>query len=78
MEEAITLAYRGTSALQQRRPRMLALYGASKAGSYFATPGVRSLESLRNEALRLAPDPLFGFLAGSVSRWRPRFGWAQG
>lgn len=73
MEDAITLAYRGTSALARRRPRMLALYGLSKAGSYFATPGAASLEGLRNRVLWLAPDPLFGVMAGAVSRWRPRW-----
>jgi 2-polyprenyl-6-methoxyphenol hydroxylase-like FAD-dependent oxidoreductase len=72
MEDALTLAYRGTPALARRWPRMLALYGASKAGSHFATPGNAALESARNWALRLMPDPLFGFLAGSVSAWRPR------
>ncbi len=47
MEDAITLAYRGTSALNRRWPRMLALYGGSKAGSRFATPG---------NATGIAPD----------------------
>lgn len=72
MEDAITLAYGGPEALNRRWPRMLALYTASKAGSYFATPGLPVLERTRNLALRAAPDPLFGVLAGAVSRWRPR------
>src|SRR5262249_55408521 len=64
MEDAITLAYRGSSALARRWPRMLALYGMSKAGSYFATPRVAALETVRNWSLRLVPDPVFGVLAG--------------
>ncbi|MCG5431061.1 FAD-dependent monooxygenase [Mycobacterium sp. MYCO198283] len=71
MEDAITLARGSVSALSRRRPRVLALYGASKAGSYFATPRIAALEVVRNAALRLVPDPLFGVMAGSVSRWTP-------
>lgn len=71
MEDAITLAYRGTSALSRRWPRMLALYGLSKWGSYFATPGHATLETARNWSLRLVPDASFGVMAGSVSHWRP-------
>ena len=47
------------------------LYGMSKAGSYFAAPRIAALDSARNWALRLIPDPLFGSMAGSVSHWRP-------
>jgi 2-polyprenyl-6-methoxyphenol hydroxylase-like FAD-dependent oxidoreductase len=72
MEDAITLAYRGTSGLSRRRPRMLALYGLSKAGAYFAAPGYATLETARNWGLRLVPDALFGIMAGAVSHWRPR------
>lgn len=72
MEDAITLAYRGASGLSRRWPRMLALYGLSKGGSYFATPGHATLETARNWSLRLLPDALFGIMAGSVSHWRPR------
>jgi 2-polyprenyl-6-methoxyphenol hydroxylase-like FAD-dependent oxidoreductase len=71
MEDAITFAYRGATALSRRWPRMVALYGGAKAGSYFATPGTPRLEAVRNWALRLTPDPLFGAMAGLVSRWRP-------
>ncbi|OBF60579.1 hypothetical protein A5753_19605 [Mycobacterium sp. 852002-51971_SCH5477799-a] len=70
MEDAITLARHGTSGLSRRWLRMLALYGASKAGSRFTAPESAALESARNRALRLLPDPLFGAMAGSVSRWR--------
>ena len=77
MEDALTLAYRGIPALTRRWPRMLALYGASKAGARFATPGNAGLESARNWALRVVPDPLFGFMAGSVSSWRPPFEFAR-
>lgn len=70
MEDAITLARCGAPGLARRRLRMLALYGASKAGSRFTAPGSTARESARNRALRLMPDPLFGALAGSVSRWR--------
>ncbi|MBY0442059.1 MAG: FAD-dependent monooxygenase [Mycobacteriaceae bacterium] len=72
MEDAITLAYRGTSGLSRRRARMWTLYGASKAGSYFAAPRLAALELARNAALRLMPDPLFGFIAGAVSFWPGR------
>jgi hypothetical protein len=51
---------------------MLALYGISKAGSRLSSPGGASLETARNWALRLLPDPMFGAMTGSVSRWRPR------
>lgn len=71
MEDAITLAHTGPRGLEKRRLRLLALYTASKAGSYFATPRVHSAEKARNLALRLTPDPLFGLMAGSVSHWRP-------
>lgn len=70
MEDAITLARRGAPGLTRRRLRMLALYGASKAGSRFTAPGNAALETARNRALQLLPDPLFASLAGSVSRWR--------
>jgi 2-polyprenyl-6-methoxyphenol hydroxylase-like FAD-dependent oxidoreductase len=72
MEDALTLAYRGTTGLSRRWPRVMALYGLSKAGSHFATPGNATLENARNLGLRLVPDPVFGIMAGSVSRWRPR------
>ena len=72
MEDALTLAYRGTPGLSRRWLRMMALYGLSKAGSRFATPGYATLETARNLGLRLVPDPVFGIMAGSVSRWRPR------
>jgi 2-polyprenyl-6-methoxyphenol hydroxylase-like FAD-dependent oxidoreductase len=72
MEDAITLAHLGTAGLSRRWPRMLALYGLSKAGSYFATPGHAGLETARNWSLRLVPDALFGIMAGAVSHWRPR------
>ncbi len=71
MEDAITLAYRGTAGLSRRWLRTLALHQASKAGSYFAAPQLAALESLRNSVLRLLPDPAFGVIAGSVSRWSP-------
>lgn len=70
MEDAITLARRGVPGLSRRWPRMLALYGTSKAGSRFTAPGNAALEGARNRALQLLPDPLFAELAGSVSRWR--------
>lgn len=53
---------------------MLSLYAASKAGSYFATPRLRSAEKARNLTLRLTPDRLFGLMAGSVSYWRAPVG----
>lgn len=71
MEDAITLANRGPEALTRRRSRMLTLYTASKAGSYFAAPRLHSAEKIRNLTLRLTPDPLFGLMAGAVSHWRP-------
>jgi 2-polyprenyl-6-methoxyphenol hydroxylase-like FAD-dependent oxidoreductase len=71
MEDALTLAHRGTSALSRRWPRMLALYGLSKAGSYFAAPGHATLATARDWSLRLVPDAMFGVMAGSVSYWRP-------
>ena len=71
MEDAITLAHCGSDGLARRRSRMLALYTASKIGSHFATPRLPIAEHTRNLALRLTPDPLFGLLAGLVSRWRP-------
>jgi 2-polyprenyl-6-methoxyphenol hydroxylase-like FAD-dependent oxidoreductase len=70
MEDAITLAHRGVPGLSRRRPRMLALYGMSKAGSRLTTPGSAALEGARNGALALLPDALFAAMAGSVSRWR--------
>jgi 2-polyprenyl-6-methoxyphenol hydroxylase-like FAD-dependent oxidoreductase len=70
MEDAITLARCGATGLARRRLRMLALYGASKAGSRFTAPDSAARESARNWALRFMPDPVFGALAGSVSRWR--------
>lgn len=70
MEDAITLARHGAPGLSRRWLRMLALYGASKAGSRFTAPGSAALESARNRALQFVPDPLFGVMAGSVSRWR--------
>lgn len=70
MEDAITLARGGTSALARRRPRMSAMYTLSKVGSLFATPGVAAAERARNTMLQLIPDPLFGVMAGSVSRRR--------
>jgi 2-polyprenyl-6-methoxyphenol hydroxylase-like FAD-dependent oxidoreductase len=71
MEDAITLARHGLAAISRRRPRMLALYGMSKAGTYFATPRLSALEKTRDLALSLTPDPVFGLMAGSVSRWKP-------
>jgi 2-polyprenyl-6-methoxyphenol hydroxylase-like FAD-dependent oxidoreductase len=70
MEDALTLAYRGTAGLARRWPRMLAMYGGAKAGSYVATPRIAALETIRNWALRLTPDPAFGVMSGSVSHWR--------
>jgi 2-polyprenyl-6-methoxyphenol hydroxylase-like FAD-dependent oxidoreductase len=69
MEDAITLARHGTSALSRRWSRMVALYAMSKAGSFLASPGLPVLENARDLALRLVPDPLFGAMAGSVTRW---------
>ncbi len=74
MEDAITLARFGPQSLAQRRRRMLTLYAASKAGSYFAAPRLHSAEKARNLALRLTPDRLFGFMAGSVSHWQAPVG----
>jgi 2-polyprenyl-6-methoxyphenol hydroxylase-like FAD-dependent oxidoreductase len=71
MEDAITLASLGTQGLTRRRARMWALYSASKAGSYFATPRVAPLEFARNTVLRIAPDTLFGVMAGAVAHWQP-------
>ena len=71
MEDAITLANGGVAGLSQRWMRMMTLYTASKAGSYFATPGNSVLEKTRNFTLRLMPDPIFGAMAGAVSYWRP-------
>lgn len=71
MEDAITLARCGFAGLNRRRSRVLALYTASKAGSYFATPRLDVAEKARNLALRLTPSLLFGLMAGSVSHWRP-------
>lgn len=71
MEDALTLAHHGTEALSRRWPRMLALYGMSKAGAYFATPRHAALEKARNLTLRLTPDTVFGLMAGSVSHWKP-------
>ncbi|MED5814621.1 FAD-dependent monooxygenase [Mycolicibacterium sp. 050232] len=71
MEDAVTLAHHGPTALSRRLPRMLALYGISKAGAYFATPRLAGLEASRNLALRLTPDPVFSLMAGSVGRWTP-------
>ncbi len=71
MEDALTLVKCGTEGLEKRRLRILALYTASKAGSFFATPRLRVAEKARNLTLRLTPDPLFGLMAGSVSYWRP-------
>ncbi|KWX67478.1 hypothetical protein ASJ79_00465 [Mycobacterium sp. NAZ190054] len=70
MEDALTLARHGTDALSRRFSRMLALYAMSKAGAYFAAPRLAGLEKTRNLALRVTPDPVFGLMAGSVSRWR--------
>ncbi|WP_082984822.1 FAD-dependent oxidoreductase [Mycobacterium sp. 1245499.0] len=70
MEDAITLARHGVPGLSRRWLRMLAVYGASKAGSRFTAPGSAVLESARNRALLLLPDPLFAAMAGRVSRWR--------
>lgn len=74
MEDAITLAHCGPVGLAKRRSRMLALYTASKAGSYVAAPRLRSAERARNLTLRLTPSPLFGVMAGTVSHWRPPAG----
>lgn len=71
MEDALTLAYRGPAGLSRRWARTLTLYAMSKAGSYFTAPGAAVLENTRNLALQLTPDPVFGALAGAVSRWRP-------
>lgn len=71
MEDAITLARCGPGGLTRRHARMLAMYTASKTGSYFATPRLHAAERARNLALRLTPSPLFGLIAGSVSHWRP-------
>jgi 2-polyprenyl-6-methoxyphenol hydroxylase-like FAD-dependent oxidoreductase len=71
MEDAITLANCGLAGLSQRWMRMMALYTASKAGSYFASPRISVLENARNLTLRLMPDPMFGLIAGAASHWRP-------
>lgn len=71
MEDALTLAKCGAAGLEKRRRRMLALYLASKGGSYVATPRLRVAEKARNLTLKLTPDPLFGLMAGSVSNWQP-------
>lgn len=70
MEDAITLAYQGAAGLARRWPRMLALYGGAKAGSYVATPRSAALAAVRNWALRVTPDSAFGVMSGSVSHWR--------
>ena len=70
MEDAITLAHHGAAGLSRRRPRLLALYGLSKGGAYFAAPRLAALEDARNLAMRITPDALFGSLAGVVSRWQ--------
>ncbi|MFW0785156.1 FAD-dependent monooxygenase [Gordonia sp. CPCC 206044] len=71
MEDALTLAYRGTAALSRRLPRMLSLYAMSKGGAQFAAPQFAALERTRDIALRLTPNPVFNVMAGSASRWRP-------
>lgn len=71
MEDAVTLAKGGAEGLAKRRARILTLYTASKAGSHFATPGLHTAETVRNLALRLTPDAIFGLMAGAVSHWRP-------
>ncbi|OBG86869.1 hypothetical protein A5699_20400 [Mycobacterium sp. E802] len=71
MEDAITLATGGATELAKRRRRHLALYCASKIGSYIASPRTEMLMRSRDVALRLTPDTVFGLIAGSVSRWRP-------
>jgi 2-polyprenyl-6-methoxyphenol hydroxylase-like FAD-dependent oxidoreductase len=70
MEDALTLAYRGAAGLARRWPRMLALYGGAKAGSFVATPRSAALEAVRNWTLQVTPNSAFGVLAGSVSHWR--------
>jgi len=77
MEDAITLAREGVAGLSIRRTRLLALYAASKAGSYFATPRLRAAEAARNMSLTLMPDPLFSSMAGSLSHWRGRSSYAD-
>lgn len=71
MEDAITLARDSISGLSKRRRRLLTLYAASNAGSYFATPRISALEMARNMSLAVTPDRLFSAMAGSVSRWQP-------
>ena len=71
MEDAITLASLGAEGFTRRWARMLTLYLASKAGSYFATPRLAPLEFARNTALRFVPDAMFGLMAGAVSDWQP-------
>jgi 2-polyprenyl-6-methoxyphenol hydroxylase-like FAD-dependent oxidoreductase len=70
MEDALTLAYRGTSALHHRLLRIRTLQAASTIGAHFATPRSAVLERARNLALRAIPDPVFACAAGSVSRWQ--------
>lgn len=70
MEDAITLACRGLTGLRLRWPRMLAVYGGAKAGSYVATPRVPALGAVRDWVLQVTPNPVFGVAAGSVSCWR--------
>jgi 2-polyprenyl-6-methoxyphenol hydroxylase-like FAD-dependent oxidoreductase len=76
MEDAVTLACRGPAGLARRWPRMLAVYGGAKAGSYVATPRTPALGVIRNWALRITPNPVFGAAAGSVSYWRAPGGMA--
>ena len=71
MEDAITLARDSVAGLANRRTRLLAMYAASKAGSYFATPKLTTMETARNMSLAITPDRLFSAMAGSVSRWQP-------
>jgi 2-polyprenyl-6-methoxyphenol hydroxylase-like FAD-dependent oxidoreductase len=71
MEDGITLAYRGPAGLNRRRTRIFTMFYAAKAGSRFATPGSAALATIRDWSLRVTPDPLFGAMAGAVSRWQP-------
>lgn len=71
MEDAIVLAYSGVRGLNRRQARMLGMYYASKAGARFATPGWAPLAAIRDWGLQITPDPVFGAMAGVVSRWKP-------
>lgn len=71
LEDAITLAYHGRAAYLRRRRRMLAMYLASRHGTWFNTPKYRLLTLARNTALQVMPNPIFTALVGNASRWTP-------